>query len=163
MTSFRLGEVYCDLVVAKLKAGLPARIATINAEKQDGIVLLSPSDENYFTSGIESLPVCPAIVVAEGPSRFSLEGGQSLMVSPLIGVYCWDCDVNRQNLGRRLQRLSRAVVETIFLDPPAQQLDSGAWRIEPSRTIPGRVYDPEQSDTWQSFYIVEFAATALEG
>lgn len=161
--SMRLGEVYVDLVVAKLQAGIPARIAAINAEKQDGIVMLAPSDESYITSGIETLPRYPALVIAEGPSQFALEGNQSLMASPLIGVYCWDEDVNRQNLGRRLQRLARAVTECIFFDDPPQQLDSNAFRIEPTRTIPGRVFQPDQSDTWCSYYIVEFAATALEG
>jgi hypothetical protein len=163
MTEFRLGEVYCALVKAKLQAGMPAHVAAINAEATDGLVIDTPSDEDYFTSGIGKLPHFPAVIVVEGPSNFSAEGPESLMADALIGVYIYERDSDRQVLGYRLQRLARAVVETICLDDPQYRLDDNAFRIFPQRTIPGRVFEPDQQDSFASFYIVEFAATALEG
>lgn len=163
MTDLRLGEVYCALVKAKLQAGMPARVATINAAATDGLVLDTPSAENYFTSGIGKMPGFPAIIVVEGPTEFSFEGPESLMADTLIGVYIYERDSDREVLGHRLQRLSRAVIETVTLDSPQYQLDANAFRIYPRRTIPGRVFEPDQADSFASFYIVEFAATALEG
>lgn len=163
MTDFRLGEVICGLVTTKLKAGLPARVATINAAATDGLVIDAPSDENYYQAGLGRIPHFPAVIIAEGPTDFVSEGSVSLMTDTLVGVYVYERDSDRQILAKRLQRLARAIVETVSLDAPGYGLDSQAFRIFPRRTIPGRVFEPDQQDSFASFYIVEFAATALEG
>lgn len=175
MTSLKLGEEIIDAMVAKLKDGLDARCAQINLEKSDGIEIHGPLLEgggardgtNYYTSGVSAIPQAPAIIVAEGPmerDEEQTEGPHSFVGRWEIGVFCLEEDADREILGKKLQRKARAVVETLWDDPPAQRLDNSAYYLMPLRTQPGNVFDPDdQRQTYRSFYVVLFEAKQLEG
>lgn len=173
MASVKGGEVLVDALVAKLKNGLGARIDTINSEYNDGIDLLTPTAGDYYTSGLSSIPRAPAVIVAEGPMQLNpdLESPHSFITDTALGVYVLDQDTDRQRLGKRLQRLARAVIETAWDDAPLEQLVAVngprpnqvcAYRLMVQGTQPGRVFDPETDDSWRGFYLVTFRATQIE-
>lgn len=163
MASFKLGEVIVDAIVAKLRANLAGRVEAVNLEKSDGLTIQAPGDLDYYTSGVTSLPAAPAVIVAEAPSTFRREGGGGLISHTDVNVWILDQDVDRQSLGRRLQRLSRAVIECLFLDEPAQALTGSAFTLYPLGTTPGKVFEPQSSDEFRGFYLVTFRAEQLEG
>jgi hypothetical protein len=167
------GEVLVDAMVAKLRNGLGARIDTINAEYDDGIDLKTPGAGDYYTSGLSSILSAPAVIVAEGPMEpaSDLEGPHSITTATMLGVYVMEQDTDRQRLGKRLQRLARAVIEVAWDDQPPEQLvavngprpgQTCAYQLMVAGTQPGRVFDPDQDDSWRGFYLITFQATQLE-
>jgi hypothetical protein len=163
--ALRLGEYAVELAKAKLQANLPSRIAAINADPS-----LPPLDpllavpETYYTSGLQSIPATPAIIVVEGPASFAEEGPHTLLLDPLeLGVWVLEGDPDRQALGKRLQRQTRAVIESLWDSPPLEQLSPAAFRIMPQRTQPGRTFDPDQeTDAWRGFYLTIFSVQQIE-
>lgn len=163
--SLRLGEYAVELVKAKLIANMPSRVAAINADASlPGISdLAPPADGSYYTSGLQAIVETPAIIIAEGPAVFGEEGPHTLLLDPIeIGVWVLESDPDRQVLGKRLQRQSRAVIESLWDTPPLEQLDSKAFRIMPYRTQPGRVFEPDQNDAWRGFYLIIFHVSQIE-
>lgn len=147
-----LTEDVLDAAVLKLKAGLTARIATINNDKVDGIEVGTPRDDDFYLGGAANVPSgrTPAYIVTDGGTGeqggFSEEGAHELRYNFMAVVFMLDEDVDRQRLARRLLRLERAVIETIWDDDPSEmlQLPSGAVvHIWPSRIQPGPVFNPE--------------------
>ena len=163
--ALRLGEYAVELVKAKLQTNMATRIAVINTDP--ALVPIDPPlvvPAAYYTSGLQSIPDAPAIIIAEGPSAFSEEGPHTLKLDPVeIGVWVLDQDPDRQILGKRLQRQTRAVIESLWDTAPLEQLDSKAYRIMPLRTQPGRVFDPEEKkDQWRGFYLTIFNVEQIE-
>jgi hypothetical protein len=180
MAKLKLGEVIVDAAVAKLKAGMAARVATINADYNDAAVIAAPKTtggsnpldgSDYFTAAQESFASTPAIFVMEGPA--TLDAGESphefITVTKLL-VFVADQDANRQVLGKKLQRLARAVIEVIWDDAPQEKLTAvapfanqdAAWRIHLESTTPGRVFEPSEGDELRGFYLIVFSAKQLE-
>lgn len=157
-------EPIVDATVAKLRRGMAERVSAIN---QDGtlVPLSSPllAPVAYYTSGAQSIPVAPAIIVAAGPSEFGEWAAHGYAHEPSIGVFILEADADRQALGRRLMRQARAVLETLWDDDPREALSGVAVRIAPTGTRPGRVFEPETDDAWRGFYTVQFNALAYEG
>jgi hypothetical protein len=170
MSTLRLGETVVELVKAKLQAELATRIATINAEAtlqayaHGGFQLATPGTDDFYTSGLPQLPAGrQAVIVAEGPGSFGKEGSHSLEFQPEILVAVIDEDPDRQRLGKKLQRLSRAVIEALWDGTPQEQLDGQAYRIVPYRTMPGPIEDVNNDESlWRSTRIVSFRVTQLE-
>lgn len=168
MAALRLGETVVELVKVKLQAELPARIAAINADAivqaYDAFTLGTPGTDDFYTSGIPQLPAGhQAIIVAEGPASFGKEGQHSLEFQPEILVAVIDEDPDRQRLGKKLQRLSRAVIEALWDGTPQEQLDGQAYRIVPYRTSPGPIEDiGNDTSMWRSTRIVSFRVTQIE-
>src|SRR5512146_1820652 len=136
--SLKLGEPLVEAVKAKLQANMPSRVAAINADA--GIPEIVPPllvPQSYYTSGIESIPDAPALIIAEGPTEFGEEGPHTLLTQTEIGVWVLEADPDRQTLGKRLQRQTRAVIESLWDSPPLEQLNTTAFRLFPSRTQPG--------------------------
>jgi hypothetical protein len=162
--SLRLGEYAVEQVKAKLQANMPSRVAAINADATLPPIdplLAVPSD--YYTSGFESIPATPAIIIAEGPANFAEEGSHTLLLDPLeVGVWVLESDPDRQVLGKRLQRQTRAVIESLWDSVPQEQLSPIAFRIFPLRTQPGRVFEPDQVDAWRGFYLTIFNVQQIE-
>jgi hypothetical protein len=162
--SLKLGEFAVEAVKAKLIANMDSRIAAINTDAS--IPTLDPplvSPLAYYTSGIESIPDAPAIIIADGPAQFGEEGPHTLILDPIeIGVWVLEADPDRQILGKRLQRQTRAVIESLWDSPPQEQLNANAFRIFPTRTQPGRVFEPDQVDSWRGFYLTIFAVQQIE-
>lgn len=171
MANLKLGEQLVELVVAKLKAGMAARITTINADAtlqayaRGDFQLDTPKASSYYTSGLSTIPEAPAIIVAEAPAEFGEEGPHSFLTRTQIAVWILEQDPDRQRLGKKLQRQSRAVMETLWDDDPKEALVSGGWafRIFPTRTQPGRVFEPTEEDSWRALYLVLFVVQAQEG
>jgi hypothetical protein len=171
VVSIKGGEVLVDALVAKLKAGIPARLNLINAEYDDGLSLDAP--KAFYTSGLSAIPEAPALIVAEGPMNVDpeLETPHGITTDTMLGVYILEQDPDRQLLGKRLQRQARAVQEAAWDDAPQEQLvavngpRSGqvcAYKLMVEGTQPGRVFDPDTDDSWRGFYLVTFRATQLE-
>jgi hypothetical protein len=161
--NLKLGEYAVEQVKAKLQANINARIDTINADVS--LAALSPILQypaSFNTSGLELIPDAPALIIAEGPAGFSEEGPHTLLLSIEIGVWVLEADSDRQLLGKRLQRQTRAVIESLYDSPPAEQLSPNAFRIFPVRTQPGRVFEPDQVDSWRGFYLTIFAVSQIE-
>jgi hypothetical protein len=161
--SLRLGEQIVEAVKAKLQANMASKIAAINIDSAIPTLpspLLEPTA--YYTSGLESIPAAPAVIIAEGPAQFAEEGPHTLVETTEIGVWVLEADPDRQILGKRLQRQTRAVIESLYDSPPLEQLNVNAYRIFPTRTQPGRVFEPDQADAWRGFYLTIFAVEQIE-
>jgi hypothetical protein len=161
--ALRLGEYAVEQVKAKLQANMPTRVAAINIDP--ALPLLDPPlavPASYYTSGLESIPDSPAIIVAEGPAGFSEEGPHTLLLDIEVGVWVLEADPDRQLLGKRLQRQTRAVIESLYDAAPLEQLTPIAFRIFPTRTQPGRVFEPDQVDAWRGFYLTIFNVQQIE-
>lgn len=162
--SLKLGEYAVELVKAKLQLNMASRVAAINSDATL-VTLPAPlaAPVAYYTSGLESIPDAPAIIIAEGPSNFAEEGSHTLLLDPIeIGVWVLEADPDRQILGKRLQRQTRAVIESLWDSSPLEQLTPNAFRIMPTRTQPGRVFEPDQADAWRGFYLTIFNVQQIE-
>ena len=107
-------------------------------------------------------PDTPALIIAEGPAQFAEEGPHTLLLNLEVGVWVLEADPDRQVLGKRLQRQTRAVIESLWDSVPFEQLDSKAYRLFPTRTQPGRVFEPDQVDSWRGFYLTIFSVQQIE-
>lgn len=161
--TLRLGEYTVELVKAKLQANMASRIAVINTDPT--LPVLDPPlaiPDSYYTSGLQSIPDAPAIIIAEGPASFSEEGAHTLKLDIEVGVWVLESDPDRQLLGKRLQRQTRAVIESLWDSQPQEALDQIAYRIFPTRTQPGRTFDPDQNDNYRGFYLTIFNVEQIE-
>lgn len=158
----KLGEVICDEIVAKLRNGMPGKIAAIQMEKGNDLPLVAPDDvSGYFTGRVTDFPSTPAVFVMEGPTKFRQEGSHGLMSTMEVLVYVYEAGVNGPELGRRLKRQVRAVTECLFNDEPVERLPS-AHQITPLRTVPGPAFQPESQAGWRGWYVVVFEVKQLE-
>src|SRR6266498_2222594 len=166
--NLRLAEPLVEAVKVKLQANMDARIATINADPSLPRIdppLKTPDDSAYYTAPLSPMPPSmPGIVVMDGALSLdpSGEGPHSLSTQTQIGVFVMDEHFDRQVLGKRLQRLTRAVIESLWDSSPQEQLSTAAWRIIPLRTEPGPVFDTDRQDTFRSFYLTIFTVSQLE-
>ncbi len=174
--SLKLAEPLVEGVKAKLIANMAARVSAINGDTQIPALrqpLKAPKDDSYYTSGLSIMPPeQPSIVVAEGPMSINpdeLSGPHELATTTEIRVFILEADPDRQQLGKRLTRQARAVIESVWDADPAERingLDGGtlSWRIVPFRTEPGPVYDPDQEVSFfRAWYLVSFLAEQIEG
>lgn len=173
MADLGLGEPIVDAVIAKLQAGVPARIATINAADTNGVTVTAPSDDDYYFGGADQIPRAPAYIVTEGrPADGALyenEGPHSFIYADTIVVAVYDEDVDRQHLARKLLRHKRAIIEAVWDDDPKERLadangNSVAFHIAPITHEPGPVLDPEDtgSQTWRGYHAVVFTTRKAE-
>lgn len=168
--SLPLTEQIIDGVIAKLQAGLAARVATINAADTAGVTIAAP--DRFYVGGFDDgiAPPSPAIVVMDAPSEYAEEGPHSFILRAEIMVGVYDLDTGRQQLARKLLRQARAVIETIWDDAPQESLFvagsstvKAAHRIFPVRNVPGPVFDPNTESQWSGLYGVVFRADQLAG
>jgi hypothetical protein len=156
-------EAVIDLVVAKLQAGLAARLATINATDTQGITITTPDQHDYYVGGVNDLARCPALIVTVGETLWAGEGAHSLIGDHEIIVFCIDEDTDRERLTRKLWRMSRAVTEVLWDDTPQEALSTTAYMIRPDREEPGPTEQPdEHTANWRSGRAVVFTASQSE-
>lgn len=171
--NLKLGEVLTEAIIAKLQEYMPARAQAINQffGNQDRTQIQAPANENYFGGRVKSLAVVPAIYVLEGPSKFAAEGSHGLISQTEMLVYIFDSDQTGTLLAKRLQRQVRAIIESIWDDTPAEKLivqsgpftgQDSAYSIEPMRTVPGSVFEPQANDDWRGIYTIVFLCQQLE-
>lgn len=174
MTTDWLGpEAIVDAIVVKLQKNMTQRVARINLQKTDDVGLAAPDESRYFKSAKRLIPPPgPAVLVMDGPMSVlpRSEGPHSLLTEVLVGVWVMDEDSDEDRLSRRIQRLSRAVIESIWDADPAEMLvDSDgnqvAYAVKPHSTVPGDAFDPQHpgGPTLREFYCTIFACTRLEG
>ena len=166
MATLGLGEVVIDGIVAKLKAGIGARITAINTEKNDGITCVAPGTTDYYIGGATLIPRAPAIIVAQAPTdgEHEAEGAHSFVWVADFLVAIIDEDHDRGTLARRLLRQARAVVEVVWDDDPKEALASGAaHHLKFVRDDPGPVQDPaDDQSAWRQMHLVMFRAERFE-
>lgn len=173
MTSWLGPEAIVDAIVTKLQANMLSRVAAINLEKDDSIQVVAPGNDRYFKSARRLIPPPgPAILVMDGPMTLLSrnEGPHSLMTETMLAVWVMDEDGDEDRLARKLQRLTRAVIESLWDGDPQEMLtdvDGGqvAFNLKPHSTVPGDAFDPEHpaGPTLREFYCTIFTATRLEG
>jgi len=171
MTWFLGPEALVDAVIAKLQANMAARVAAINAEKDDGITIVAPDNSRYFASAKRQIPPPgPAVLVMDGRMGLDArgEGPHTLSTTTSIGVYMLEEDADEETLARKLWRQSRAIVESLWDDQPKEQLLNAdgsllGWKILPTRTTPGPAYEPEgKGPSLRQFYLTTFTVSRLE-
>lgn len=157
----KLGEVVVDDMIAKLRAGLPGRLAAINVEMDDAITMIAPQDTDYFGGRKADFPNTPSVFVMEGPARFKQEGSHGLLSDFQILVYVFEAGQDGEQLRRRLQRQVRAIIECLFEDEPRERTANG-FNLTPVRTVPGRAFVPDSAHEWRGYYTVIFKVEQLE-
>jgi hypothetical protein len=181
MAKIKGAEPICEAAVAKLKAGMRARVDTINGDYDDGIAIKPPATDttggnqldgsDYYTAFKTSIPFTPSIIVAEGPTTPDPqnEAVHEILTDTKIAVYILEGDADPLRLGKKLQRQARAVWEVLWDDPPQEKLGLVApfdgqevFRLEFEGTRPGRAFEPEQIDGYQQFYLIVFNAKQVE-
>jgi hypothetical protein len=132
-------EANIDATIASLKAGLPTRIAAVNAVKTD-LVLAVPDDANYYAGGLETFVAYPSVEVA-GPdwsyaspsiAQYEWDGATSIMVRLLAE------HPDFQTLYRSMMRYTACLVEVLaqpgaFGDNATLQRMRGFYRTNPEQ------------------------------
>ncbi len=134
-------ELLVDAAIASLKAGLPARVAALNATTTDFDVPV-PADEAYYYGVQSEIWLWPAVEVAAPDFDLTALSLEQLDgdLSPLVMVMVWQQDTDRVRLWRTLDRLSHCVAQ-VLLQPAA----FGAGVIV--QTVAGRTrLNPETRD-----------------
>lgn len=173
MATLQLSERVIDAAIAKLKAGMAARVTAINAEFADSYAITVPGTNDFYPFGVDLLPRAPAVVVTDGGSPegpgFHQEGPVSFEYQVLLAVLVWEEATDRETLGRKLLRQHRAVIETLHYDDPAAQLTVtvGATTnrpyIKPFRELPGDVFQPTGDESmWRASRITVFTVSKRE-
>lgn len=164
--SLNLSEVIIDAAIAKLNAGIAARIATLNAAKNDSVTLVAPVNIYPFGKPQGLLADFPAYVVTvygESPV-YEKEGAHSFIYSEGIAVMVAEQDPDRERLGRKLLRHQRVIIETLWDDAPREALTNSAFTLEPVKHIPGPIFEPnDDSPVYEGYFIQVFIARQLEG
>jgi len=167
VTTLKLGEVIVDAMIAKLNAGVAARITAINAEKNDAVIVEAPHD--IFPFGLPGpLAQAPCYVVTEfGESPvYQEDGPHAFAFADHLAVMIVEEDPDRERVGRKLLRQARAVIECLWDDAPREALTGSAYTLRPFRHIPGPTFEPNPAESisaWRSHYIVVFQAVQQEG
>jgi hypothetical protein len=168
-----LTEPLIDAAIAKLRQNVPARIAAINGEYADAVVARPPQDGDYYFGGMSDLARAPAVIVTDGGTGdqdvTAEEGPHSLGASFDLLCFLVEEDTDRQRLARRLLRLERAVIESLWDSDPREQLvvvRQGVERrvyIRPVRLVPGPVFEPAQgSSMYRQWRAVVFRALSYD-
>lgn len=167
MATLTLGEAAIDAVIAKLAAGLEARVAAINASAGDGGLVITPvgRDDMYF-GGVSALPRAPGLIVFQLPTdgEHEAEGPHSFVWLADIGVAVVEEDFDRQRLARKLMRQTKAVVEVLWDDEPKESLADGLFHVKFVRDDPGPVQEPASEDSfWRAMHVAIFRVRSHEG
>lgn len=161
-----LAETVADALIAKLQAGMSARVAAINAARNDGIVVAAPDASAYYVGGLPGIPPPAAcIVVTElGAEDFEAEGPHSFVAPIQMLVWIQEVDTDRSTLARKLWRQAQAVTETVWDDDPKEALSGSAFHVRPLRRVPGPVFSPEDGRSmWTGHMGVVFLCRTFEG
>lgn len=157
----KLGETAVKDIVAKLKLYMPAAVALVNGDRADGIEIVAPGEQDYYTARTADFQTAPAIFVMEGPTRFSQEGSHGLMSDIQVLIYVAESDITGELLAKRLQRQTAAVIDSLYNQEPREKTANG-WDLQPWRTIPGSVFKPDADHDWRGFYVTVFKVKQLE-
>lgn len=165
MATLKLSEVIVDAAIAKLQNGIAARIAAVNQGINDGITVEAPVD--IFAFGLPGeLAAAPCYVVTpfgESPA-YTGDGPHGFIYREVVAVMIVEEGPGREDVGRKLLRHRRAVVETLWDDPPREALDGSAYTFNPYRHIVGPTFDPNvETSQWRSYFLQLFVAEQQEG
>lgn len=166
MATLNLGEPVLDAVIAKLAAGLEARVAAINAKTSDDWTITPVQPHAIYFGGVDAIPQAPALIVFQLPSdgEHEAEGPHSFVWLSDVGVAVVEEDYDRQRLARKLMRQIKAVVEVLWDDEPREALADGAFHLQFIRDDPGPVQTPEHEGmSWRAMHVAVFRVRSHEG
>jgi hypothetical protein len=164
VATLNLGEAVIDGVIAKLREGMPARIAAINAQSADDWVLEPPHE--YYFGGVSEIPLAPCAIVFQLPTEgeHEGEGPHSFVWVADVGVALVEQDYDRQRLARKLLRQVKASAEVLWDDPPPEQLQNGPFHVRFVRDDPGPVQEPQAEGAfWRAMHVAVFRVRSYEG
>lgn len=167
MTSLRLSEVIVDAAIAKLRNGAGARCAAVNVEKNDGITIEAPAPSDIYPFGAPGpIQKAPAYIITpfgESPG-YQGDGPHGFIYGDMLAIMILEEDPDRERVGRKLLRQQRAVIETIWDDPPREQLEGSAYTIQPARHILGPTFEAtDDISSWRAYLIQIFSVQQQEG
>lgn len=159
-----LAEVIIDGIIEKLQLHMTNRLAAINTEKNDSIRVVAPRKTSYFRGRSEQVPSPPAIFVMEGQGTYREEGPHSIISRYEILIFVLESAQTGQELAVRLQRQTRAIMESLWDDEPQERLANNTFRLYPQRTVPGTAFQApgRGRDRWRAFTTVVFVAEQFE-
>lgn len=167
MATLKLAEPVIDAMIAKLRAGMDARIQQINASAgDDQATINAPGAGDYYFGGTSDISQAPAVIVFQLPTdgEHEAEGPHSFVWVAEIGVALVEQDHDRQRLARKLLRLNRAAVETLWDDEPRERLAGSAFQIKFVRDDPGPVQEPAaDTSVWRAMHLAIFRVWQSEG
>lgn len=155
--AIELNEPIVRALVERLEAELPAAIAAVNQDVDDGIQIAEPAQVHDFLPTPNLLTVFPTIGIGDGPSTFSDDTGFSATGEHHLLVVCYLQDASQNALARQLRRYVRAVARVVLA---GRRLGDAAWSVSLVRVVPGPTLadDPEDPREWMSWSGIEIAA-----
>lgn len=166
MATLTLGEAAIDAILAKLEAGLEARVAAINAQSSDDWTITPVARGDMYFGGVSALPKAPGLIVFQLPTdgEHEAEGPHSFVWLADFGVAVIEEDYDRQRLARKLMRQVKAVVEVLWDDEPREALADGLFHLKFVRDDPGPVQEPAQEGSfWRAMHVAIFRVRSHEG
>lgn len=109
-----LVEAVESAIIGKLKAGMPSKIAALNAEYADGITLESIPDASYWPCEMDDV-VFPAVFVIAGDSDFE-DQSTNLVANHTLDIVVACSEADTSILSTRVKRYIRAIFETLKAD-----------------------------------------------
>ena len=169
--NLRLSEPLIEAVKQKLIDNMPGRLAVINNDPNLPTIAPIGEPQAFYTAPLNPMPpAMPAVIVTDGNMTIApeTEGPHSFISDWAIAVLVVDENADRQILGKRLQRLTRAVMESLWDSDPKEMVNladgsNEAFRVFPSGVIPGPMLtEPDRPDVTRSFYTSVFSCRLLE-
>ena len=133
-------EASCQGVIDKLRAGLNAKIDTVNAEHSDGIAVERVSPEFVFFGVRAEFPYPCVMVFPDDTSSMNDTGGR-IQWEHRVVVMGFVADGDQENLQRKLLRFERAIRDTIL---NGRTLVSGGFGVGHVRDRRSQVFQPQQ-------------------
>ena len=137
-------------LVQLLAAELPAALALIDAEYNDGLVCRAPRQVLDFRPADHEIPDTPIVCVLDGPTQFlndtGFASGGFADARHQIAVQAILEDSAPASLARRLRRYQRGILQVCGAHRVGvnQQNGQAAWYgLSLERTIPGQRFIPD--------------------
>jgi hypothetical protein len=132
-------------MIAKLQAGLPAKIAAINAELSDEFTLAEPAG---ITFGQRSETPYPWVAVLPVRTVKVADASGMIIRKHLIDIVPWIESWQEEGISRLIARYLRAVDEVVLAKrQPGQGLEEGGYGVEFIEDYYGPVFgEPGKSE-----------------
>lgn len=114
-----LAEGLVDSLNTYITANIAAKLAALDAEYTDTIVLTAPVATYVGIKSLMSVPQCPALYIIAPTSRFQARSTSGGAIKPTVFMGIVEQDMDPEVLQRKLYRYGRALVELTLAATPA--------------------------------------------